>query len=770
MNAISQFPAPDEDGLQDVGWFSPGGDAGGLNLRYLIGVLRRRKVMIAAVMAVITTVAAVLVNGLTPLYSAEAQIVVEPDRQNVVDIESVVQGLSPDFYTNETEAAVIGSRALAEKAVDHLRLVDDPRFNPLLRAPKQRKPIGGVRAWLLEKLARPGDEVPVEALLVDDDSEPHPLMALAPAERARVVREIATDRYLAGLLVRPSSRSRVIAVSYASPDPEFAALAANAAADVYILDQRSEKGEATTRATEFLARRVNDLRDQVIVAERDIAEYRRQVGLVDEDGLTLFQRQITELNERMATARAVLGEAVARRRQVEQLLREGAGSDTVAAVLDSGLISRLREQEAIVIRKLSELRTTYRTGHPRLKLAVNELEDLQQAIRREVAKVVRNLDNELEIARLRVANLEADVERVRGQLDSQNEARATLSSLLNEQEANRQIYETFLERLKETDILDDTEQQADARIISRATVPGWPYYPNRKLMIAAALVLSAGIGVVLAFVIELLDNGFRSTSQLEAQSGLPALGMLPVTVKAKGEAGRPHQIALAEPNSAYAEAIRSLRTAIMLSSAERSPKSVLVTSSVPGEGKTTTAVALATTAAMSGQNTIVLDCDFRHSNLHLQLDVPNRKGLSDHLTGHASLEDVVEVDPQSGARYITAGSRVPNPTDLLGSDAMRRLLQQLSESFDLVVLDTPPLLVVSDALVLVRAVDKTIFAIRWEKTRRVTALAGLKYVVEAGADVAGAVITRVDVRRHAQYDYADSGNYYIGSYRKYYSD
>ena len=211
MSSISQFPASDDDGLEDAGWFSPGGDAGGLNLRFLLGVLRRRKFMIAGVMLAITGTATIFVSRLTPLYSAEALIVVEPDRQNVVDIESVVQGLTPDFYTNETEAAVIGSRALAEQVVDRLRLTEDPRFNPSLREPAARRDdgtVGGVRGWLLEKLIRPGDDELLAA--VPEAREPHPLELLPEPERRQVLREIATDRYLGGLTVVPSSRSRVI--------------------------------------------------------------------------------------------------------------------------------------------------------------------------------------------------------------------------------------------------------------------------------------------------------------------------------------------------------------------------------------------------------------------------------------------------------------------------------------------------------------------------------------------------------------------------------
>jgi polysaccharide biosynthesis transport protein len=189
-----------------------------------------------------------------------------------------------------------------------------------------------------------------------------------------------------------------------------------------------------------------------------------------------------------------------------------------------------------------------------------------------------------------------------------------------------------------------------------------------------------------------------------------------------------------------------------------------MTSAVPSEGKTSTALAIAALAAKSGQRCIIVDCDFRHPSVHGNLGYPNRKGLGDYLVGNAQLADVIELEPRYGLRFITTGTNVPNPPDMLGSPRMKELIHLLSESYDLVILDTPPLLVISDALVLVRNVDKTVFVVRWEKTKRQSALLGLKQVVEAGADLAGIILTQVDVRKHAQYDYSDSGYYHYHHY------
>lgn len=757
----------------DQGFMMPAPEAEGFSLRRLLSILRRRKFLIAGVMFIITAITVMMVNQITPLYSASTKIVVEPNRQNVVDIESVVSGLTPDYYTNETEAEVIQSRELAFQAVDRLQLTKSPLFNPILWEPEPslfESLVKAGKVFLLSIIGSPEDILELENEETTEEAEVHPLMTWEPEDREAYLRELAAGQYLGGLSVTPSNISRVITISYTSSDPAFTALAANTTAELYILDQLTDRGEATSRAGDFLSERVNELRERVIEQEQEIARYRSDAGIIDAGGITVYQQQLARVNEELAEARIALSETEARLAQVNELLESGAGLDTAAAVLNSALISRLREQEAEVIRKLSEFQTQLRPGHPRLKLAENELADLRGAIEREVSKVATNMRNEMQIARVREANIRSELARIESTLEEQNEAQATLQSMSSEVQANRQLYETFLERLKETDILENTEQEADARIISRATVPGGPFFPKKRLMIAAAIAFSAVVGFALAFVAEFMDSGFRSTAQLEGQSGVAALGMVPALQRSQSEGKRPHEFALARPNSTYGEAIRSVRTGLMLSSVDKPPKSILVTSSIPGEGKTSTALSIAITAAKSGQRVCVLDCDLRNSSLHGYLDVPNQRGLADYLSGQAELEDVIEIHPSSTMHYVTAGSRAPNPTDMLSSDEMRQLIVRLGEMYDMVVFDTPPLMAVSDALVLMRDVDRTLFLVRWEKTRRETVIAGIKQALEAGANLAGTVLTQVNVKKHASYDYGDSGYYYYGSYRKYYSE
>lgn len=772
MSTVTQFPQ-DYDPMPDQGTFMPSSGSEALSLRRLFSIVRRRKFLIAGVMVIITAIAYMMIQQIVPLYSSSAKIVVEPNRQNIVDIEQVVSGVTPDYYTNETEAEVILSRSLAYKAVDRLNLTQSPLFNPLLRVPEptfKEVVLKNAKLLFLSVIGTPEDVAQLEQAQKADPHADSPLLQMPPAERKAYLRELAASQYLGGLSASPSPRSRVITISYTSTDPNFAALAANTTSNLYIEDQLESLSSATSNAGDFLQKRVNELRERVITQEREIARYRADAGIIDAGGITVYQQQLARANQELSDARIARSEAEARFDQVQDLLASGTGLETAAAVLNSELISRLREQEAEVIRKVAEFQTQLRPGHPRLQLAENELSDLRGAIEREVQKIASNLRNEVQIARVRESNIREELARLESTLEEQNEAQATLQSLESELQANKQLYETFLGRLKETDVLENTEKQADARVITQAQVPGGPYFPNKKLMLAAAVLFSAFVGFALAFVAEFMDSGFRSTAQLENLSGVAALGMLPLLSKGQAEGKRPHEFALARPNSTFGEAVRSVRTGIMLSSVDKPPRTILVTSSIPGEGKTSTSLSLAITAAKSGQRVIIVDCDLRKASIHNTLDVPNQRGLSDLLAGQAALEDVIEIHPSSTLHYITAGSRAPNPTDMLSSMEMRELIRKLGEMYDMVVFDTPPLMAVSDALVLMRDVDRTLYLVRWEKTRRETVLAGIKQALEAGANMAGTVLTQVNVKKHASYDYGDSGSYYLDNYRKYYTE
>lgn len=746
-----------------------------LGLTHLIGVLLHRRWMILGIAILTTGFMTLYVNQLIPIYSAEATVVVEPSRQRVLNVESVVQGLNPDYYTNETEAAVLGSRELARKVVERLDLINSPLFNPSLVKAKPSllaSIIDPIKTGIQTLITAVEDVVTSGRYSADLETATNIAATqkadaqLSPEDERKQKIEAATDIFVDNVTVVPSQRARVITVRFSSQDPDLAAKAANALADTYILDQLESKASATTKASEFLNQRADELRTRVIESQQKLEEFRRQSGLVEVGGASIYQRQRDDLETQLIQARAKRAEADVRYEQAQKLLKSGGGDiDTAAAVLDSQLIQKLREQETQVVRKIAELKTKLRPNHPNMALAESELKDLEQKIKEEVNKIVIGLNNERDLAAVRENNLTEEISRVQSKLDEQHDAEVTLRALESEVNANNQLYETILARFKQADVQESATPEADARVISRATVPTDPFYPKKRFIIVASFILSTMMGVGLAIVLEFLDTGFRSLTQLDGMAGVPSLGVVPFLRASQREGKATHQIAAEQPNSAFGEAIRTLRTSILLSNVDHPPRSVLVTSAIPGEGKTSTTLALACLAAKSGQKVIIVDCDFRHPSVHEELDYPNNAGLADYLVGRASLNDVMEIEPRYGLRFITAGTSVPNPPDLLGSPKMRELVQKLSEMFDLVLLDTPPLLIVSDSLVLARIVDKAVFVVRWVKTKRKSALLGLKQLIDANADVAGVVLSQVDIRRQSQYD---SDGYY--RYHHYYTN
>ena len=727
--------------------------------RRMLGAIFRRKIMIGGLMLIGLGLSLLYIGQLTPLYSSSATILLDTGNANITNIEGFTKSTPVDFFTIETKAAIIESRDIIGKVVDRLNLYEDPLFNFDLLPPKASLWEAGTA------LARLWIEGPPEQ--IDAPAAPDRWRGFTQQEKQAALREELIDNFLAGLSVIPSQRALLVTVEFASSDPEMAAIAANATAETYIQDQIEDRGDVTQKATAWLAQRASDLRKRVIESERRLEEFRRKSGIVEVQGSSLLREQITKMNGDLIAARATRAEAEARHRQVLSLLKSEGGIQTAAAVLDAPLIQRLREQETQILRQLAELRTQLRDSHPRLALKQNELKDLQKNIAIEVNKIVLNLRNELEISVVRENNLKAELTKLDLEGDKQNAAAVTLRALQTEALANKQLYETIISRFKETDVVSDQAKQADAKIISRATVPFVPFYPRKRAIVSIALFFSAAIGIAIALLLEFLDSGFRTVQQIEDVTGLPAVGTIPKLSRTDRNL-QPHQVAAQKPNSIFGEAVRSVRVSLMLSGVDKAPKTILVTSSISGEGKTSLSLSLTSLAAHTGQRAIVLDCDLRRASVHKTLGVSNEAGLSNYLSGQAELPDVIDIEEATGLHYITAGGRVPHPTDLLGSRKMQKLLETLEEAYDLVVLDTPPLLAVADALVLARTVDRVLFVVRWEMTRRDFVGTAVKQIVETGANIGGIVLSQVDLRKQNRYGYGDTANYYDNP--KYFTD
>lgn len=717
--------------------------------------LKRRKLILFAAMIFITGLAIVVVNLMTPKYNSVSQVLIDPRQQNVVDIESVLSGLPQDAETIESEIRILRSRKLAERVITKLKLYEYPEFKP-----------GTGQPSLITRVLNPASFLPeswVDFLGLKVAETPK-----TPEEELERQRVQVIDKYLNNLSLSRSGRSRVIEISFTSTSPRIAALVANTVADLYIVEQLEAKFDATKMAAEWLNVRLADLKEKVAASERAVEVFRQKSGLIQGNGITLASQQISELNSQLILARTKRAEAQARLSQLERSLNQNGGVEAVAEVLSSPLIQRLREEEAKLLRKSAELSQEFGARHPKMINLRAELEDQRKKIKVEVNKIIQNLRNEVNVAVARERSFRQALAQLEGRVGQLNSREVQLRALEREANANRELYETFLNRFKETGSQGGV-QQPDARVISRADISTSPSHPRKKLIVAIAFLFSIFVGIGLVMLVEHLDAGFRSGDQIEEMTGLPALGLIPIISGVKGLTAKPFDYLIENPTSAFTEAVRSLYAGVLLSDVDKPPKTLLLTSSLPSEGKTSLSICLARLVSTQSRKKVVLiDGDIRRPQIHARLELPNKPGLVEYLSGEATFDEILHRDPETDVVTICAGGTSNNPTDILASDAMKSLLAQLAATNDLVIIDSPPVLAVSDPRVLARLADKTVFVVRWAETRREVVRMGLNQVMNAGADMAGVVLSMVNVRRHSQYGYADSGAYY-GKYRKYYT-
>jgi capsular exopolysaccharide synthesis family protein len=726
-----------------------------LNPREVWRALKRRKLALLTPVAVITLGVFFWAKQQPPLYTGEALLHVQTRDAQVIQVEGVVEEMIADPATIESEVEFLSSPAFSQRIVEKLGLMSDPEFAPWLQE-SEPDPIGTVLGLL-----NPMRYIPEDWLRSDDAQT-------APALDAETMQLNAAARNVSGRrTVEQVGRSYVVSLQFLSEDPAKAARIANAMAEEYLASQVQEKYAAAERATNWLSEKIDELRAETLAAEAKIVEYRSNNNLVNtstENPLTL---QFFQLNTQLALAQAERAEAEARLSQARSML-DSSGAATAALVLGSPLMDNLRTQETELMRELSEMSSVYGEKHPVMVNLRSELGSIRSKMQDEVRRIVQDFENEVSVATARERQLINSMDRLRGDAARADLAGVELSALEGEVTTNRELFTAFLTRFREI-VEQQGLEEADAKILSMAVVPNAPSHPQIMLLSTIALGASLVLGVLLVFLIERwdADYGFRSADEIQAALGARALALVPDLSRRETQGSAAEDYILQKPHSAYAEAVQRIRTSLFLADSERPPKTILVTSSVPLEGKSTIAASLARQSAASGLKVILIDADLRRPRLHEVMGFPNENGLSEVLTGRANPEVAIRRDEKSGLDFLPAGSGVASPPDLFRSSTMRILLEETAAYYDLVIIDTPPIAAVSDSFTLSSLVDKAIYVLRWEQTPRNVALAGIRQLAEAGADIAGIVLSRVDLKKHARYGYADSG-YYRGSYQKYY--
>ena len=719
-----------------------------MDIRRWFNVFRRRIRLFIAVALVVFAATVMLTLQATPRYTATASVVLDTRKTNVTGVQQVMSDMPTDASAVATEVEILKSGQLAERVVKALNLDEDPEFNPALRKPKG---LGAVRASVRD--------------LVKGAA---PKTAPTPAQLQRA-HEGVVSNVLGGLQIRRTGMTYVIAIGYESESPTKAAAIANKWSELYLLDQLQSKFEATQQATRWLNEQLGSLRGQVEQDDAAVQQYRIANNLLSASGTSLTEQEISSYSQSLASARADLAADNARLSTARQQLARGSNGEDVGEAMSSPVIGQLRSQRAAVSAQVADLQGRYGDRHPEMLKAKRQLTDIDSQIQEEIGRIVSNLEAKVEVSRQRANAVGGSLGGAKGTLASNSRAMVRLNELQRTADASRTLYESYLARYKETSTQGGIET-SDARIVTKAKVPGGQSSPDVRGNLIRGLLLAIAAGAAALILAEMLDAGLATAEDVERRLETAYLGSVPMLASVSDTRNEtPIDHIVAKPLSSFSEAFRNLQTSILYARLGEPVQVVAVTSSLPGEGKTTTAICLARSAALRGGRVLVVDCDLRRRTVNRMLDAEPGVGLLEVLSGDATLEQAISRDAASGADILPLSKTSFTPKDVFGTAAMDRLLAELRRRYDLVILDTAPVLPIADTRILAPKADVVVFLARWRKTPQHAIEAAFRQLSGTGAHVGGVVLTQVDMKQQAKYGYGDPG-YYYAEYKKYYTE
>jgi capsular exopolysaccharide synthesis family protein len=710
-----------------------GGDGDVVNLTDILG---RQWLPITAIVALSLVVGGAILSQLTPMYTAKAELIIEAQRPVFPTLESVLPALGTDQQSILTESAVLQSRILLGSVVGRMDLVSDPEFN-------------SASTGLFSRL-------------FGSDGEASQATTDAPLNRA--VNSLASRLKVANI-----RDSRVITVAITSESPDKAAEIANTLVSEYLDSRRSAKYAASSETNSWLADRIVELQAKLIESEKRVEEFRSSAELLEAGGSTLISQQLAELNGQIIVARAATEAARAELTQVSSLIEAPNGSGIYASdqLLRSPLVQELRKQQVMLEREIAELSSELGPAHPRMVQLKADAADLVNQISIEIEKVEQGLRNAVTVAVARERGLERQASVLKKQLGQTNEDEIQLRALARESEASRELLETLLARQKELGSPNQLQvRQPDARVISYAAAPANPSFPQIGISMAAIFIASIIFALVVAFIREVRRQGFTTLEQLEAASKLTALGFIPLVSSRRLQPEMLDSIAK-KPEHPFAQAMKTL-TWQLDESMPSDSRVVLITSAVPGEGKTTTAIGIARTKALKGLKTLLIDADMRDPSIHSRLGIAQGPGLRGIIEDNLSVTDAIVTDSETFLDVLPAGLASADSLDFIESSRMDSILESLIERYAYIVIDAPPVVTGPDACVLSRLADSTIFAVRWSETPVNAVKYALRILERNAVHVTGTVLTMVEVSRtlnrsHGYYGYY---GYYTASETK----
>jgi capsular exopolysaccharide synthesis family protein len=673
-------------------------------------VLVKRRWLILAILVAVLAATLVLTFLATPLYRATAVMEIDDQVQQVVEVDGMATQPPADAQFQQTQYELLKSRSLANRVARTLSL-----------EPAQMEALSDGEAAVPPADANEGD--------------------------GNV--DLATTLVQQGTTIEPVRDSHLVKVHFDSPDPVLSAKIANALAEGFIQSGLERRYGASSYAKNYLEEQLRQVKARLEASERQLVRFAQEEGLVSSpEGQSLASSNLADLNEALAQAQAQRIRAQARWGQAS------SGGALPADMLGESIIRELQASRAKLQAEYQEKLQVYEPGYPEMQQLKGQIDAITRQIQAEHGNIRASVRAEYTAAASQERLLQGKLDALRAQALDVDSRSIEYNILKREVDTNRQLYDGLLQRYKQVGVAGDVRAN-NVSIIDPARVPERPYKPNLSVNLAIGLLVGLLLGVLAAFLLEYMDETIKTPEDVEKKLRLPVLGVVPLLHRQSPEQ------AFEEPRSAFSESYRSVRTALQFSTNQGIPRTLLITSALSGEGKTTSALSLARNVAQLGKRVLLVDADLRNPSIHKLLGCSQLTGLSNVLSGSAGFEGVVQESGQQGLSVVTSGPLPPNPAELLAGPPLAELLARAVQEFDQVILDGPPVMGLADAPILAHTASATLLVVHAGKTGVGSAQAALKRLRFARARIVGALLTQYDARATG-YGYGSEGYYAYG--------
>ncbi|MFK7732996.1 MAG: GumC family protein [Pseudomonadales bacterium] len=739
MNAVEQSVAREDARDSDDDFIDVG---------HLFRVIMHRKWAILGLALAITVLTALVVFTTKPTYQATASIMLESQQANLVNVEDIYSVSASHIYQINSQFDILKSRDLAERVVRKLRLQNHPAF----KNPDKTEEDEGAAPWY---------RFDFKSLLPASDDEPAPPLTEEAKNEALI--QSVTSAVAAGLAVTPLDFSMIAHLKYNSTDRNLAAQIVNAIAQEFISGDLDVRLSGTVEATSWLNVRLEDLKAKLTESEQALQSFRDREGLVDVEGVTgLGNSDLRNLSQRLEDARKTRIEAQNIREEVKGMA--SATTDelmTLPAVLKHQLIRDLKQQQSATERKAAELGKRYGVKHPKMIAVQSDLNAATTELAAEVRKVVSGINREYDLALRNERELQSSWEASKTELQEFNRKEFELRGLQREVSTNLELYNVFFTRIKSVSETGGFEKP-HARIIDKAIVPSSPIKPNKQRSMMLAMVIGLLLGCGCAVLLDVLDNTIKSPDDVQAKLAMPLLGSIPkIDTDKEGYFDQFWQ----QPQGQYAEALRTIRTGVVLSGLDDPAKVIVVTSTIPAEGKSTLVLNLGSALGQM-ERTLVIGGDLRRPSLAQRCGLPaNTPGLGHLVAGTATLKECVTYLEDQKIYIMPAGIIVLNPLELISSSKFVQILDDLKEHYDRIVIDSAPVQLVSDAIVLGSYADSIIYVVKADSVSAPQVKKGLASLRASNQPITGVVLNQYDAKKASQYYYGGKYQHYADYYK-----